>query len=290
MEQYDDMLKRMAREEDTPLPSWASACIDDALANLPQKRRRHGKVLRYFGTAMAACLAIFIALPNLSAQAADTLQALPLVGPLVEIVTFRTYTEDTENHHAMVEIPTVEGQSDNPVYNESINTINQDVETLTSTLIAQFEADAAELGEEAHTALEVRHKIVTNSDTWFTLEMEVWQGSGSSNTYYRYYHIDKTTGEIMELSDLFQDDGYVEAISKEILRQMREANDAGTGVFWIDSEYDGLNFKSIDPNQNFYFDEGGNLVIAFDKYEVAPGVGGCPTFTIPRSVYEAYLK
>ena len=55
MEQYDDMLKRMAREEDTPLPSWASACIDDALANLPQKRRRHGKVLRYFGTAMAAC-------------------------------------------------------------------------------------------------------------------------------------------------------------------------------------------------------------------------------------------
>ena len=120
--------------------------------------------------------------------------------------------------------------------------------------------------------------------------MEVWQGSGSSNTYYRYYHIDKTTGEIMELSDLFQDDGYVEAISQEILRQMQEANDAGTGVFWIDSEYDGLNFKSIDPNQNFYFDEGGNLVIAFDKYEVAPGVGGCPTFTIPRQVYEAYLK
>lgn len=119
-------------------------------------------------------------------------------------MTFRTYTEDTENHHAMVEIPTVEGQSDNPVYNESINTINQDVETLTSTLIAQFEADAADLGDEGHTALEVRHKIVTNSDTWFTLEMEVWQGSGSSNTYYRYYHIDKTTGEIMELSDLFR--------------------------------------------------------------------------------------
>ena len=290
MEQYDDMLKRMAREEDTPLPSWASACIDDALANLPQKRRRHGKVLRYFGTAMAACLAIFIALPNLSAQAADTLQALPLVGPLVEIVTFRTYTEDTENHHAMVEIPTVEGQSDNPVYNESIQAINEDVEALTSTLIAQFEADAAELGEEAHTALEVRHRVVTNSDTWFTLELEVWQGSGSSNTTYYYYHIDKTTGEIMQLSDLFQDDGYVAAISQEILRQMRKANADGTGVFWVDSEYEGLNFQSIDPDQNFYFDENGDLVIVFNKYEVAPGSSGCPTFTIPRAVYEAYLQ
>ena len=290
MEQYDDMLKRMAREEDTPLPSWASACIDDALANLPQKRRRHGKVLRYFGTAMAACLAIFIALPNLSAQAADTLQALPLVGPLVEIVTFRTYTQDAENHHAMVEIPTVEGQSDNPVYNESIQAINEDVEALTSTLIAQFEADAAELGEEAHTALEVRHRVVTNSDTWFTLELEVWQGSGSSNTTYYYYHIDKTTGEIMELSDLFQDDGYVEAISQEILRQMQEANDAGTGIFWVDSEYEGLNFQTINPDQNFYFDENGDLVIVFNKYEVAPGAAGCPTFTIPRAVYKAYLQ
>ena len=290
MEQYDNLLKRMAHEENTPLPPWASACIEDALASLPQKRKRRGKVLRYFGTAMAACLAIFIALPNLSAQAADVLQALPLVGPLVEIVTFRTYTQDTENHHAMVEIPTVEGQSDNPVYNESIQAINEDVEALTSTLIAQFEADAAALGEEAHTALEVRHRVVTNSDTWFTLEMEIWLGSGSSNTYYRYYHLDKTTGEIMELPDLFRNDGYIQAISEEILRQMRAANDAGTGVFWIDSEYEGLNFQSIDPEQNFYFDENGDLVIVFNKYEVAPGSSGCPTFTIPRAVYEAYLQ
>lgn len=290
MEQYDDFLKRIAREESREAPQWAIDCIEEALTNLPKKRRHNGRVLRYFGTAMAACLALFIALPNISAQAADTLQALPLVGPLVEIVTFRTYEKDTENHHAMVEIPTMESQSDDPVYNESVNTINQDVETLTSTLIAQFEADAEALGDEGHTSLEVRHEIVTNTDQWFTLLLEVWQGSGSSNTTYYYYHIDKSTGEIVTLSDLFQDDGYLAAISDEILRQMRKANEEGTGIFWIDSEFDAWNFQSIDPDQNFYFDSDGNLVIAFDKYEVAPGAAGCPSFTIPLSVYEAYLK
>ena len=167
-------------------------------------------------------------------------------------MTFRTYTEDTENHHAMVEIPTVEGQSDNPVYNESIQAINEDVEALTSTLIAQFEADAADLGDEGHTALEVRHKIVTNSDTWFTLEMEVWQGSGSSNTYYRYYHIDKNHRRDHRSSPTSSRTMAMwRPSAKRSSGKCRRPTTLGTGVFWIDSEYDGLNFKSMRSQSEF---------------------------------------
>lgn len=288
MERFDDQLKRLAREEDAPLPDWAASCIQDALDSLPEKRKKRGVVFKYFGTALAACLALFIALPNLSAAAADTMRAIPVVGELVELVTFRTYVLEDEYHQAMVEIPTVETGGTGAIQ-DSVNTINQDVETLTQTLIDRFEADAAELGDQGHTALEVRHQVITNTDRWFTLELEVWQGAGSSNTTYYYYHIDKTTGEIVTLSDLFDGDGYISAISREILRQMQAENDAGTGMYWVDSEYEDLNFQSINPDQNFYFDENGDLVIAFDKYEVAPGAAGCPRFTIPRSVYEGDL-
>lgn len=288
MERFDDQLKRMAREEDAPLPAWAAGCIQDALDSLPEKRKKRGVVFKYFGTALAACLALFIALPNLSAGAAETMRAIPVVGELVELVTFRTYVREDEYHQARVEIPTVETGGSGAIQN-SVDTINQDVETLTQTLIDQFETDAADLGDQAHTALEIRHRVVTNTDRWFTLELEVWQGAGSSNTTYYYYHIDKSTGEIATLSDLFEGDGYVEAISQEILRQMQAENDAGTGMYWIDSEYEDLNFRAIDPDQNFYFDENGDLVIAFDKYEVAPGAAGCPRFTIPRTIYEPYL-
>lgn len=288
MERFDDQLKRLAREEDAPLPDWAAGCIQDALDSLPEKRKKHGIVLKYFGTALAACLAVFIALPNLSAQAADSMRAIPVVGELVELVTFRTYVKEDEYHQMMVEIPTVETSGAGAIQ-DAVETINQDMETLTQTLIDQFEADAADLGDQAHTALEVRHRVVTNTDLWFTLELEVWQGAGSSNTTYYYYHIDKSTGAIVTLSDLFAGDGYIEAISAEIQRQMRAENEAGTGMYWVDSEYEDMNFRAIDPDQNFFFDENGDLVIAFDKYEVAPGAAGCPRFKIPREIYEPYL-
>ena len=36
---------------------------------------------------------------------------------------------------------------------------------------------------------------------------------------------------------------------------------------------------------NFYFDADGNLVLVFEKYEVAPGYMGTPEFTIPKEIF-----
>ena len=47
--------------------------------------------------------------------------------------------------------------------------------------------------------------------------------------------------------------------------------------YWIygEEEY-GWGLDRIDPDQNFYFDADGNLVLVFEKYEVAPGYMGTP--------------
>lgn len=288
MERFDDRLKREARQEPLQAPQWVSDCVEDALANLPEKRRRRkSPVLRCIGSALAAMLALVILLPNVSAQAAQIMQDLPLVGPLAEFFTFRTYTYEDGYHSAQVEIPEI--STDDQKLEQSMEEINRETKELTDRLIAQFQADAQAIGSEGHTALEVRSRLVTNTAEWFTLEVQVWEGSGSGNTYYCYYHINKKTGEIETLSDLFRDLSYVDAISREIIRQMRQREAEGE-AYWVDSKYTALNFTAIDPDQNFYFDENGQLVIVFDKYQVAPGVTGTPRFTIPRNVYEAYLK
>lgn len=294
MKQFDETLKQMAQQENISAPDWAKACMDDALSNLSARSaqaKRKKNPLRYFGMSVAAVLAVMIALPNLSAQAAEAMQGLPVVGPLFELVTVRTYDYTDEYHDAHIEVPQieVETENENPVLNETVDTINDDVQALTDRIIDQFEADCAAIGDEAHLGMDVRSDVVTNTDTWFTLRLQIWQGSGSSSTTYRFYHIDKTTGELATLSDLFNGDGYVAAISDEILRQMTEANEAGTGMYWVDSEIEDWNFRSIDPEQNFYFNENGDLVISFDEYEVAPGAAGCPEFVIPREVYADYL-
>ena len=97
----------------------------------------------------------------------------------------------------------------------------------------------------------------------------VFREAGSGSVQYYFYHIDKQKGELVQLSDLFREDyDYRKMFSDEIRTQMRE---------------------QIDENQNFYLDSDGNLVIVFDKYEVAPGYMGCPEFPIPTAVYTAGL-
>ena len=49
-------------------------------------------------------------------------------------------------------------------------------------------------------------------------------------------------------------------------------------------------FSKIKPEQNFYFDEKGQLIITFNEYEVAPGYMGVVEFTIPDDVIRDILK
>ena len=48
------------------------------------------------------------------------------------------------------------------------------------------------------------------------------------------------------------------------------------GGIWSEEEC----FRAIDPDQQFYLDENGDLVIVFGEYEVAPGSMGIPRFVI----------
>ncbi len=54
------------------------------------------------------------------------------------------------------------------------------------------------------------------------------------------------------------------------------------GGIWRDDEC----FKEISPQQNFYLNPEGKLVIAFNEYEVAPGSMGCPEFEMPDEIFK----
>ena len=94
-----------------------------------------------------------------------------------------------------------------------------------------------------------------------------------------------TDFELLALSDLFlEGSDYVGAVSADILRQMEEQVAAGEGDYfipggiWSEEEC----FQAIDPDQQFYLDENGDLVIVFGEYEVAPGSMGMPRFVIDQ--------
>ena len=152
-------------------------------------------------------------------------------------------------------------------------------------LIAQFQTDCEAAGE-SYQGLDVTSSVVTDSDTWFTLRIDATRTEASGYNFTRFYHINKATGEAVTLSDLFRPDAdYVSVLSAEVLRQMEEQMAADASLSYLTDE-----FTAIDPEQSFYWNADGDLVLVFDEYAVAAGYMGMVEFTIPQDVYSALLK
>lgn len=129
------------------------------------------------------------------------------------------------------------------------------------------------------------------TEQWFTLKLRVSLATGSGNTYYEYYHVDRRTGKIVKLEDLFDGDAYRPVIEENIREQMRRQMEEDENVaYFIKMESFGKDFVEVDEDHNFYFNAQGELVIPFDKYEIAPGSMGCPEFTIPTDLIRGEIR
>ncbi|MGM9521393.1 MAG: RsiV family protein [Oscillospiraceae bacterium] len=292
MDSFDRRLRRMARREGRKAPEGFSESVGKTLAALPEMEERRvpsGSPWLAAAKAFAVLMVILLVLPNLSPSIARAMESIPVLGDFFRVVTIRNYVYDDGYHDLDAKVPSVETDGTG---SDAVSKINEDVQTLTDRIIAQFYEDVEVIGDQGHTGLSIDYDVVTNSDEWFTLRLMVYQASGSGSVFYKFYHIDRQTGEIRMLADLFEDaDAALDAITQEIKRQMeaRMAADENV-VYWIDSDYPEWDFVSLDGEHNFYFSENGELVIAFDEYEVAPGSMGCPEFAIAPDVYSHYLR
>ena len=277
MDQFDEMLRRRAQAEPVPTPADYAGRVLDTCAALEDRPRRG---FRQWALAAAAVLALFVAVPNLSPTAAAAMERVPVLGALVEIVTFRTYTYDDGTHSADVSVPELAG-------GQAAQAVNEQVRDYTGRLLEQFrETCQAELGQEGYLGLDVTSSVVTDSDTWFTLRIDAVETQASGYQFSRFYHIDKATDQAVTLGDLFRADAdYSAVLTREVRCQMEAQMAADPEAVYFPEE-----LTEIGPDQNFYFNEAGALVLVFDEYTVAPGSMGMPEFTIPAEVYETLLK
>jgi len=273
-------------------------------AKMDKKRVMRKREIRNLAIGMAAALAIVI-LPNTSADVAYAMERIPVLGEFFKLITIREYTYEDETHQASVEVPQIEAMelqeqdsaseknvadatAEAEKQNEAIEVVNKSIAEYTDELIAKFEED---MKAEGFSALNVTYETVTDTDTWFTLCLDAEEIQASGYVMKNFYHIDKTTGQVATLQDLFADDSYKAVISEEILSQMRAQMEAEEAIYFIDPEDETVEpFTQISEDESFYFNTKGNLVIVFDEYEVGPGYIGCPEFEIPAEILENMLK
>lgn len=277
-------------------------------AKIDQKNN-HKKVLyrRYMATAAGLALALII-VPNTSKTAAYAMSQIPVLGKLVEVVTFRDYQYEDDRNKADVAVPELvavpqeeestvtKGMAGEAMLEEeasnqkeealqkSMDEINAEIQKITEPFIEEFTANLEE--EWGYQDIIIKSEVVNTTQDYFTLKLICYMGSGSGTEWNYYYTIDLNTGKRLMLKDIFKDGAdYITPISENIKSQMREqmAEDE-MKYYWLEDDVEEWNFKAIQEDQTFYLDENGNVVISFNEGDVAPMYMGVVTFTIPSEV------
>lgn len=144
---------------------------------------------------------------------------------------------------------------------------------------------------EGYVAEDAGYRIYINDQVYLSARFYATLNAGGSMDYSRCMILDKQSDKILTLSDLFDEDyDYIGEISAEVLSQMEfrvqymKANYFIPGGIWSDDEC----FKEISPDQEFYLNSDGKLVIVFDEYTVAPGSEGSPEFVMPDEIFRYY--
>ncbi|MEA5042599.1 MAG: DUF3298 domain-containing protein [Oscillibacter ruminantium] len=248
--------------------------------------KKHRYLRKVFGTCAAAMLTVVV-LANSGAGVAHAMEQVPLLGLITKVVTFRTYEDQRgDTVSATINVPEVENGGE----------LNDAIQAYTDTIIAEYEKDAASSEEYAndpdaptaetnHYELNLDYTVATDNAALFALRFNKSVVMASGNESVKIYNVDKATGKILTLGDLFQSgSGYLDVLTKNIQAQMRMQMDADENVYyWLDDEVTDWNFTALDPDTAFYVNENGQLTIVFNEGDVAPMYMGVVEFTIPTN-------
>lgn len=272
------------------VPFDIKTAIEESEESIMENKKIHTHLLKKFAISAASVAAVFVLSFNCIPSLAYAVSDIPVLKDVVRVVTFGRFEVENGGYEAKVVTPKVEGLLNKDLEEQ----LNKEFKENSQAVIAAFEKDVKELtaqfGDDFHLGVEANYTILTDNDSILAIDCYIVNMVGSSSTVHNYYNIDKKTGTLIELEDLFKENAdFVTPISEYILADMRRQNAEEGGYFWTDDEFID-NFREINREQKFYINDNGNIVICFDKYQVAAGAQGCPEFVIPDEIIEDILK
>lgn len=279
MEKWHENLRK--QYEAVPVPDEAKKRMEAGIRKAKEERMKNN-IIHYFkragGTAAAAVAAIAL-LSNTSPTIAQAMEQIPVIGAISQVVTFRTYENQTGHMEARVNVPEIE---------ESGKTIpaNEEMDQYAQALIDEYEKTVREQAGEGNYSLDSTYETVFENDKYVCIVVHTTVAQGGAAQFTKAFTIEKKNGESISLLELLEnDESRLNAVSDSIKAQMREQMAADENViYYLDSDMPEQDFKGLTGEESFYFSQNGELVVAFDEYQVAPGYMGAVEFTIPTEV------
>lgn len=242
-EQSEEVLQALQKEYMTSQMSEEQ--VEKLRMRMEEAKRDNRRALnrtRYMRVAATAAAMVisFVALPNASSTIAHAMEQIPILGKLVQVITFREYEYISDRNIADVEVPEIKLEEQiekNEVVKKLERTtdeINVEIQKITDELVKQFETDVED--EKGYQEIIVKSNVLATTQDYFTLKLFCYQGAGSGYQWNYYFTIDLNTGERLQMQDIFKDGAdYITPISENIKEQMQAQMAEDEMVrYWLD--------------------------------------------------------
>ena len=274
-----------ARYQSVEIPPELDFAVAAALREGERRRRR---LRRRGGTlaSLAACCASFVLLVNASPAFASAVYQVPVLGDLARVVTVTEYSIADEERLIDVRMPAVEDTGNTDLEQR----INTEIQTRIDAILAEAQARAEETraafvatggnpDEFIPVTISVDYEVKCQSSQYLSFVVLKTETKASAYTELFCYNIDLETGRELTLQDMLGPD-YKEIANQVIREEIARRSQDPDNVYFDGT--DGIEgFQSINADQKFYINAGGNPVVIFEKYEIAPGYMGQQELEIP---------
>lgn len=204
--------------------------------------------------------------PTVTPAPTDT----PAKTPELPVVTDRTIRYENEHIDADIHCPEISGLLDTVVEED----VNDSIYNTLRDWVSEIERESADSTEPAPAYyINTRFTVKRNDGVFLSIYVytEYYTGGANVGTDLKFINVwNAMPGQQIALGDLFLPGAdYKDLINGFISDKIAANPDA--------ADY---TFSSISGNQGFYLTDSA-LVIAFQKYDIAPGVDGPQEFSIP---------
>ena len=193
------------------------------------------------------------------------------------------FTEKTDNWSIDISVPRISGMADE----EEQAKLNEHFLTMKDSIRKGYEQDveyaeqSPDEGNQPHFSYQYYWNMITDSDDYLVFRTSYFMAAGSSSTENEYWNLDKKTGKLLDFDkDAVTSPEQMAAIRKQIYSEMKASVESGEGMYWIEDDTLDVQLEKVGELNHWYYNSDGDLVITFDKYEIAPGAMGSQEFVI----------
>lgn len=255
--------------------------------SIAKQKKNKNRIFYYFkilATTTVASFVLFVVTVNSNSTFASSISEVPIIGDIARIFTIKEYQEEDELKLVNVKMPALENTGNT----ELENRINYEILTKINEKIEEAEKRAEEYRdaviqtggslEDFHPInIEVNYEVKYSTNEIVSFVINKFETLASAYNEQDFYNIDITNGKELNLKDVLGAN-YKQIVDNSIKKQIEERKKDTKNSYFDVSEggFDGIE----DEYQNFYINESGNVVIVFQKYEIAPGYMGIQEFEI----------